>query len=79
MLSRISEGFSGLISKYLPDAFVIAVIMTLGVLLAAWVTTPGSGMEIVNSWGSGFWVYLTFTMQMVLLLMTGMTLASSPL
>jgi short-chain fatty acids transporter len=35
-------------------------------------------MEIVNSWGSGFWVYLTFTMQMVLLLMTGMTLASSP-
>lgn len=78
MLSKISEGFSYLINRYLPDAFAIAVIMTLGVLLAAWVTTPGSGIEIINAWGSGFWVYLAFTMQMVLLLMTGMTLASSP-
>lgn len=52
--------------------------MTLGVLLAAWATTPGTSIDIISSWGSGFWVYLAFTMQMVLLLMTGMALASSP-
>ncbi|MCU0094128.1 TIGR00366 family protein [Bacillus sp. OR9] len=28
--------------------------------------------------GDGFWTYLTFTMQMVLLMVTGMTLASVP-
>ena len=78
MLSTTANKFSNLISRFLPDAFVIAILMTLAVLAGAWAINPQSGMEVVASWGDGFWVYIGFTMQMVLLLMTGMTLASAP-
>jgi len=36
-------------------------------------------MEMVIHWGQGFWNLLAFSMQMVLVLVTGHTLASSPL
>src|SRR5699024_6333963 len=39
---------------------------------------PTEPKVILQGWGDGFWSYLAFTMQMVLLLMTGMTLASVP-
>lgn len=78
MLNRISERFSTVIGRYLPDAFVIAVIMTLFVFILGFITTPNDPLELFQSYGDGFWVYLAFTMQMVLLLMTGMVLASVP-
>lgn len=78
MLARIANRFSNLIKNFLPDAFVIAVLMTLLVMAAAWALDPKDGMQMVSAWGDGFWVYIGFTMQMVLLLMTGMTLASAP-
>ncbi|WP_453990004.1 short-chain fatty acid transporter [Bacillus nitroreducens] len=78
MLNRVSERFSRVIQRYLPDAFVIAVIMTLFVFILAFFTTPADPMNLFQSYGDGFWTYLAFTMQMVLLLMTGMVLASVP-
>lgn len=78
MLNRVSERFSRVIQRYLPDAFVIAVLMTLLVFVLAFFTTPADPMNLFQSFGDGFWTYLAFTMQMVLLLMTGMVLASVP-
>lgn len=78
MLANIANKFSSLISRFLPDAFIIAVLMTLVVMASAWALDPQNGMKVVSSWGNGFWIYISFTMQMVLLLMTGMTLASAP-
>lgn len=78
MLNRVSERFSRVIQRYLPDAFVIAVLMTLFVFVLAFFTTPADPMNLFQSYGDGFWTYLAFTMQMVLLLMTGMVLASVP-
>lgn len=64
--------------KYVPDAFVIAVLLTLFVFIIAFFMNPTKPQEIIKSWGDGFWTYLAFTMQMVLLMVTGMTLASVP-
>lgn len=78
MLSRIADRFSKLVQRFLPDAFVIAVLMTVIVLLIGLAMNPSEPKVIFQAWGDGFWTYLAFTMQMVLLLMTGMTLASVP-
>jgi short-chain fatty acids transporter len=78
MLNRVSERFSRVVQRYLPDAFVIAVLMTLLVFVLAIFVTPTDPLELFQSYGDGFWTYLAFTMQMVLLLMTGMVLASVP-
>lgn len=78
MLSRLADRFSKLIQRYLPDAFVIAVLMTVIVLFIGFMMNPTEPKMILQSWGDGFWEYLAFTMQMVLLLMTGMTLAAVP-
>lgn len=78
MLTKLADRFSRLVERYLPDAFVIAVLMTLAVFAAGFLMKPQEPMELVKSFGDGFWVYLAFTMQMVLLLMTGMALASVP-
>ncbi|WP_066172671.1 short-chain fatty acid transporter [Bacillus marinisedimentorum] len=78
MLTKIADAFSEAVRKYLPDAFIIAVLMTLFVLAVAVIMNPSDAGTMVKSWGEGFWVYLAFTMQMVLLLMTGMALAAVP-
>lgn len=78
MLSAIADRVSRGVQRYLPDAFVIAVLLTLFVFIVGFFTNPAEPITLFKSFGDGFWVYLTFTMQMVLLLMTGMVLASVP-
>lgn len=78
MLHALSDKLARWISRYLPDAFVIAVLMTVVVFILGFISTPDDPLALVASYGDGFWVYLAFTMQMVLLLMTGMVLASVP-
>lgn len=78
LLNRISDSFAKVVSRYLPDAFVIAVLMTLFVFILGFFSTPKDPLELFQSYGDGFWIYLAFTMQMVLLLLTGMVLASVP-
>ncbi|MEW9672604.1 short-chain fatty acid transporter [Ammoniphilus sp. 3BR4] len=66
-----------LVSRYLPDPFLFAVILTLAVFgfgLAAG-NTP---TQMVQFWGEGFWNLLSFSMQMLLVLVTGYTLAQTP-
>ncbi|HYK72854.1 MAG TPA: TIGR00366 family protein, partial [Pseudoneobacillus sp.] len=78
MLSSIADRVSRGVQRYLPDAFVIAVLLTLFVFIVGFFTNPTEPITLFKSFGDGFWVYLAFTMQMVLLLMTGMVLAAVP-
>ena len=67
------------IDRYLPDPFVFVLVLTLIAGLAA-VLTQGTGpLEVVTIWGDGFWSLLTFSMQMLLVLVTGYMMASTPL
>lgn len=77
-MNRLAHRFSKMVERFLPDAFVIAVILMLLMMGLALIMNPSEPLVIVESFGDGFWTYLTFTMQMVLLLMTGMALAKVP-
>jgi short-chain fatty acids transporter len=69
--------FVNVMQKYLPDAYLFAVILTFAAFLAAWALTDKSFIEIINSWGNGLWGILGFAMQMILIVVTGHTMASS--
>ncbi|MGG4165974.1 short-chain fatty acid transporter [Rossellomorea vietnamensis] len=68
-----------IMQRYLPDPFLFVVILTLVVFGLGLIFTESSSLEMVQYWGDGFWSLLAFSMQMVLVLVTGYVLASSPL
>lgn len=79
MLGFISRPMVRIVDRYLPDPFVFVMVLTLVAGLAA-VLTQGTGpLEVVGYWGDGFWSLLTFSMQMLLVLVTGYMMASTPL
>lgn len=63
--------------RYLPDPFLFVVILTFVVFILGLIFTDSSPYQMVQFWGNGFWSLLTFSMQMVLVLVTGHVLASS--
>jgi Short chain fatty acids transporter len=64
--------------RVIPSAFVIAIILTIIVVVIALIFTDSNLFDIVKYWGNGFWVLLTFSMQMTLIVVTGYILAASP-
>lgn len=64
--------------KFLPDAYIFAVILTIIVFIACLATTGQGFIGVVAHWGKGVWGILSFSMQMVLVLVTGHVLALSP-
>lgn len=76
-MKRLVRFFVVVMQRYLPDAFLFAVILTFIAFGAAWIKTDKTFMEIVNAWGGGLWNLLGFAMQMILVVVTGHTMASS--
>ena len=70
---------NNLMERYLPDPFLFVIILTLVVFGLGLGLTGSSPVEMVAFWGEGFWALLAFSMQMVLVLVTGFVLASSPI
>lgn len=68
-----------LLEDYLPDPFVLAIAVTVVVaLLAATLAPKGTGTVIVTAWYDGLFGILTFSIQMILILVTGHALANAP-
>jgi short-chain fatty acids transporter len=78
MFKQTTLFFDRMVQRYLPDPYLFAVILTFVVFILGIVLTGSSPQEMVQFWGTGFWDLLTFAMQMVLILITGFVLASSP-
>ncbi len=78
MLYKLSQPVTKLVERYLPDPYVIVLLLTLVVLSLSITLTPFSFEQTVTSWGQGFWALLTFAMQMLLVLVSGFMLASTP-
>ncbi len=76
-MQGLTRFFTSIVQRYLPDPFVFAIILSIIVFVVSTAITPNSPVEILNMWGSGFWNLLGFTMQMVLVVVTGHALASS--
>jgi short-chain fatty acids transporter len=77
MLRSISNFFVSLMQKYMPDPFLLVVILTLLNFILALILTPTPFLKMVDLWYKGLWSILTFTLQMVLILVAGYTLAES--
>ena len=79
-LSRLTGFFVYLFERVMPDPFVFAVILTILVALLAKALVPAtSAGAIALAWYNGIFNIFTFGFQMVLIVVTGYSLASSPL
>lgn len=64
-LSKIVLFFAKIAEKWLPDAFVFAVILTVITFLGGMIVNQKSPIEMVTYWGDGMWALLTFTAQII--------------
>ena len=66
-------------NRWLPDAFLFAIILTIVVFAGAMVATGMGPVAMVDAWGnsSGFWGLLSFSMQMALVVVLGSSCASA--
>src|SRR5690625_2416940 len=77
-MRAITNFFDRIVRRYLPDAFLFAVILTLVVFIMGIFMTGSSPIQMVEYWGTGFWDLLAFAMQMALIVVTGYVLANTP-
>ena len=78
-MKAVTNFFDRIVRRYLPDAFLFAIILTLIVYVMGIFMTESSPIQMVEHWGSGFWDLLAFAMQMALIVVTGYVLANTPL
>ena len=79
MIRRLGQLFSHIAMRYLPDTFVFAVLLTVVTFVLGMVVERQSPLAMASYWGNGFWNLLSFSMQMVLILVTGHVLAQTPM
>ena len=77
MVRALGRFFSKVARKYLPDAFIFAVVLTIIVFILGMLVEGASFTDMCGYMGNGFWSLLAFSMQMVLILVTGSALANS--
>ena len=79
MFKKFTNGCVRVVNRWLPDAFLFAVILTIVVFLGAMLATGMGPIAMLNAWGNdkGFWGLLSFSMQMALVLVFGNAMASA--
>ncbi|WP_060679448.1 short-chain fatty acid transporter [Virgibacillus halodenitrificans] len=76
-MRAVSSFFERMVQRFLPDAYLFAVIITFIVFVLGILFTDSSAFQMVEYWGNGFWDLLAFGMQMSLIVVTGYILAST--
>lgn len=74
-MQRLSGFFVAVMQRYLPDPWLFAIVLTFVVFLMGIGLTDSSALDMVGFWGEGLFGLLEFSMQMVLILVTGYVLA----
>ena len=77
MLSRLSNRLAGICVRNIPEAFPIAILLTILVFMLA--TTQSQVSVVVDAWGKGFFGWLAFTVQMMLMMCMGYAIAEVPI
>src|SRR5215212_1491575 len=77
-LARMALALTDWSERWLPDAFIFALLATVIVIAAALSATGSTPAQVVDAWGKGFWELIPFTLQMALIIITGHVLATSP-
>ena len=76
-LARMALALTDWTERWVPDAFVFALVATLIVIVAGVAFTPSSLPQVIDAWGEGLWELIPFTLQMALIIITGHVLATS--
>ncbi|MBT8264075.1 MAG: TIGR00366 family protein, partial [Muriicola sp.] len=79
MIHKLGKKFTDIFQKNMPDAFVFALALTIIIAFTAYIWMDTTPIKVIASWYDGFWILLEFGMQMVLLVITGFSIALSPL
>jgi short-chain fatty acids transporter len=77
LLARIALALTDWTERWVPDAFIFALIATVIVVAAGVAFTPSSLPQVIDAWGKGLWELIPFTLQMALIIITGHVLATS--
>ena len=80
VFKRFTNGCVRVVNRWLPDAFLFAIILTIITFIGSLLATKMSVIEVLSAWGdqkSGFWGLLSFSMQMALVLVFGSAMASA--
>src|SRR5580704_10755625 len=79
LLGQVTSFFAYLFEKVMPDPFVFAVILTILVGALAKGLAPANSLDsIALAWYNGIFNIFSFGFQMVLIVVTGYALATSP-
>lgn len=77
-LQRLGSRLSERVERWMPSPFIFAILLTYVAFLGG-VLIEGTGpVQMVRYWFDGFWILLSFTMQAVLVLVTGFVVAYHP-
>jgi len=79
MLKAFARGCTKVVEKYLPDAYLFAIILTAVTFVLCLFLTDAGPMGTLLAWGGGIWNLLAFTCQMATIMVFGYALAKSPI
>ena len=77
MIAVLGQKLTNFFEKYMPSAYVFALLLTLIAVLFAFILTDATFIQVISSWYNGFWSLLAFGMQIVLIIITGYSIAQS--
>ncbi len=77
MIQAIAGVSTRIVQRWLPDAFLFSIILTAIVFFSGMISQGQTPAAMVQYWGDGIWNLLTFSMQVMITLVTGHVLAQS--
>lgn len=77
MIQTTAAFFTRIMQRWMPDAFIFAILMTVIVLLSGIAFQQQSPVQMIDYWGDGIWKLLSFSMQVMVTLVTGYVLAQT--
>lgn len=78
LIDKVGEKLTFLFLKYMPNAFVFAILLTFITAIVSFFWLDATPIKIITSWYDGFFDLLSFAMQVVLIIITGFSIALSP-
>lgn len=78
MLRALSNFFVTFLNRWMPDSFVVAIILSLFTFVMAITVADFPVAAATQAWGDSIWDLLRFTNQIVLTLLLGHVLAHTP-
>ncbi len=79
MLRSMTNLFVRFVQRWLPRPFTFAIILSIVVFFLGIITCGKTPEQMTMYWGKGFFSLFPFTMQMVLIVVTGHALARAPI